>query len=234
MNPKLILNMKNFRTLTAIVLSAGMLGSCSAWKDLSNQDKGVAIGAGGGAVAGGVIGKATGGNPAVGAAIGAVVGGVAGGIIGHKMDKQAEEIKKTVPGVDVERVGEGIVLNFSEKVLFSTGKSELTSASKNALDKLVTVLSKYNQTDLKILGHTDNVGSDSYNQDLSDRRASAVAAYLRTKGIGSSRISTLGYGETAPKCDNATADGRACNRRVEFSITANEAMKSDAAKEAGQ
>jgi outer membrane protein OmpA-like peptidoglycan-associated protein len=220
--------------ISAVIISVLLGSGCSSWKNMSNQDKGVVIGAGGGAVAGGVIGKATGNSPAVGAAIGAVVGGVAGGIIGHKMDKQAEEIKNTVPGVEVERVGEGIVLNFNEKVLFAFGKSDLTPSSKNSLDNLVTILNKYNQTDLKIYGHTDNVGSTSYNDGLSQRRAASVASYLKANGIGSSRLTTFGYGESAPKCTNETEEGRACNRRVEFAIVANSQMKEEAKAEAGK
>jgi outer membrane protein OmpA-like peptidoglycan-associated protein len=163
-----------------------------------------------------------------------VVGGAAGAIIGRKMDKQAEEIQKQVPGADVERVGEGIVINFSEKVLFDFGKSDLTSNSRTMLDKLAGILNKYNQTDLKVFGHTDSKGSEEFNMGLSERRASAVANYLTSHGINRARMSTQGLGESAPKCTNDTEEGRACNRRVEFTIIANEQMQAEAAKEAGQ
>jgi len=216
------------------MVSVGLLGSCDTIKQMNNTEKGAVIGAAGGAVAGGVIGKAAGNNPALGAVIGTVVGGAAGAIIGRQMDKQAKEIEQTVPGAEVERVGEGIVVNFSEKVLFDFGKSDLTSKSYAALDKLVTVLSKYNQTDLKIYGHTDSKGSEEYNQGLSERRATAVANYIASRGIGRSRLTTQGYGETTPKCTNDTEEGRACNRRVEFAIIANEQMQADAKREAGQ
>lgn len=227
--------MIKLRTFTAIILSAGLFGSsCETVRNMNNTEKGAVIGAAGGAVAGGVIGKAAGNNPALGAVIGTVVGGAAGAIIGRKMDKQAEEIKKQVPGADVERVGEGIVINFSEKVLFDFGKSDLTANSRTMLDKLAGILNKYNQTDLKVFGHTDSKGSEEYNQGLSERRASAVANYLTSHGIARSRMSTQGLGETAPKCTNDTEEGRACNRRVEFTIIANEQMQAEAAKEAGQ
>lgn len=226
--------MKNIRTLTTMVLAAGMLGSCSTYKSMNNTEKGAVIGAAGGAVAGGVIGKVAGNNPALGAVIGTVVGGATGAIIGRQMDKQAKEIEQTVPGAEVERVGEGIVVNFNEKVLFGFNQSTLNSQSYTALDKLVTVLNKYNQTDLKVYGHTDSKGTESYNQDLSERRAGAVASYLSSRGIGRSRVLTYGYGETAPKCTNDTEEGRACNRRVEFAITANKQMQQDAQREAGQ
>jgi outer membrane protein OmpA-like peptidoglycan-associated protein len=226
--------MKNLKTLTLAILSVGLLGSCSTWKGMNNTEKGAVIGAGGGAVAGGAIGQAVGKNPALGAVIGTVVGGAAGAVIGRQMDKQAKEIEQTVPGAEVERVGEGIVVNFNEKILFGFNQSTLNSNSYTALDKLVTVLNKYNETDLKIYGHTDSKGTETYNQTLSEKRASAVANYLSSRGIGRSRLVTYGYGETTPKCTNETEEGRSCNRRVEFAITANNQMKQDAMREAGQ
>jgi outer membrane protein OmpA-like peptidoglycan-associated protein len=200
---------------------------------MSNQDKGVAIGAGSGAVLGGVIGRAA-GNTGLGAIIGAGVGGVTGGVIGRRMDKQAEEIKREVPGVKVERVGEGIVVEFSESVLFGFNQSDLNAQAYRSLDKLVLVLNKYSDTDLEIDGHTDNKGTDAYNQTLSEKRATAVSQYLMGHNIASGRIRTVGYGERYPKYSNDTEGGRAGNRRVEFQITANERMKQDAAVEAGK
>jgi len=227
--------MRNTKTLMTVVVAAGVLiTSCSTYKSMNNTEKGAVIGAAGGAVAGGVIGKAAGNNPALGAVIGTVVGGAAGAVIGRQMDKQATEIEQTVPGAEVERVGEGIVVNFNEKVLFGFNQATLNGNSYNALDKLVTVLNKYNETDLKIYGHTDSKGTDAYNQDLSERRATAVANYLTSRGISRTRLQTYGYGESTPKCTNETEDGRACNRRVEFAITANQQMQQNAMREAGQ
>ncbi len=220
--------MKNLKTFTAIVLTAGLLGSCSAYRNASNTERGAVIGAAGGAVAGGVIGKAAGDNPALGAVIGTVVGGAAGAVIGRQMDKQAEQIEQTVPGAEVERVGEGIIVNFNEKVLFGFDQATLNSNAYTSLDQLVNVLKEYNQTDLKIYGHTDSKGSENYNQSLSERRAQAVANYLASRGITRARILTYGYGESAPKCTNDTEEGRACNRRVEFAIVANEQMRESA------
>ena len=204
---------------------------CATWKKSSKQDKGVVIGAGSGAVLGGVIGKIA-GNTGLGAIIGGTIGGVAGGIIGHKMDKQAEEIKKTVPDAKVERVGEGIVVEFSEAVLFGYDQAALNTSAYNSLDKLTTVLNTYPQTNIEIDGHTDNTGTDNYNQALSGKRANAVAVYLKSKGISGGRITTIGKGENFPKYSNDSESGRASNRRVEFQITANEQMKRDAEKEA--
>lgn len=182
---------------------------------------------------GAVIGKAA-GNTALGAIIGAAVGGGAGAVIGHQMDKQAEEIKKTVPDAKVERVGEGIVVEFSSNVLFAFDKSNLSDDAKINLDKLVKVLNGYPDTNIEVQGHTDSKGSVSYNQALSERRATAVSGYLSDKSINTSRLTIKGFGETLPKYDNTTADGRTQNRRVEFLISANEKMIAEAKKEAAK
>jgi outer membrane protein OmpA-like peptidoglycan-associated protein len=180
---------------------------------------------------GAVIGRAS-GNTAMGAIIGAAVGGATGAVIGNQMDKQAEEIKKTVPDAKVERVGEGIVVEFNSNVLFAFDKSDLTADSKVSLQKLVTVLDNYPDTDIEVQGHTDSKGSNSYNMSLSERRAKEVTGYLTDKDITANRLTTKGFGETAPKYENDTESDRAKNRRVEFLITANEKMKADAAKTA--
>ncbi|HUM66654.1 MAG TPA: OmpA family protein [Chitinophagaceae bacterium] len=203
----------------------------SSCKNMNKTQKGAVIGTAGGGAMGAVIGKAA-GNTALGAIIGATVGGVAGAVIGKKMDKQAEEIKNEVPGAKVERVGEGIVVEFSSAVLFGFDQSILSSSAQSTLNDLVQVLNKYPDTDLEIQGHTDNTGTDKYNQALSERRASTVANYLTSHGIALERVRTVGLGESAPKYTNDTESGRAQNRRVEFLITANEKMKADAEKEA--
>ena len=203
-----------------------------SFKSFNKTQKGAAVGTAGGAAVGAVIGKAS-GNTALGAIIGATVGGVTGAVIGRKMDKQAEEIKNEVPGAKVERVGEGIVVEFSDKILFAYDRADLSNAAENNLNKLADVLKKYPDTNIEIQGHTDNKGSDDYNLRLSERRANSVANYLRAKGIATSRVTTKGYGESAPKSANDTEAGRAENRRVDFLITANEKMKQEAGKEAG-
>ena len=95
------------------------------------------------------------------------------------------------------------------------------------------MLKEYPDTNIEIQGHTDSKGTDSYNENLSQKRAGAVASYLRNRGVTSSRISTKGFGESAPVASNDTEDGRSQNRRVDFLITANEKMKAEAKKEAG-
>ncbi|MEI2748822.1 MAG: OmpA family protein [Ferruginibacter sp.] len=217
------------------------LSSCESTKRMSNQDKGVAVGATGGAVIGGIIGNNVGkkGNTALGAIIGAAIGGVAGGIIGNKMDKQAQKIKTEIPGAKVERVAEGINVTFDENnpdgskagVYFATNKYNINDNSKLALDKLVKIFNEYPETNILIEGHTDDVGKDEYNMKLSRRRADAVVDYLKQAGIAASRLTAKYYGESQPKVDNTTDANKALNRRVEFAITANEKMKEDAKKE---
>lgn len=221
----------NYTTkLFSLLIFIGLIaGSC---KNMNRSQKGAVIGAAGGGAVGAVIGKAT-GNTALGAIIGATVGGVTGAVIGRQMDKQAEEIKSEVPGAKVERVGEGIVVEFNNQILFGFDRSDLGSQSKGSLDELITILNKYPDTNIEIQGHTDNTGTDTYNQGLSERRAASVAAYLRANGIRAARVTTKGYGETAPKYSNDTENGQSMNRRVDFLITANEKMVQDAKKESG-
>ena len=200
---------------------------------MNRTQKGAVIGAAGGGAIGAVIGHSS-GNTALGAIIGAAVGGAAGAIIGRDMDKQAEEMKKVLGDAEVRREGEGIVINFKEKVLFGFDQSVLTSNAQVNLDKLTNVLQKYPDTNIEIIGHTDNKGSDAYNNDLSQRRSNSVSSYLKDHGINNSRLLTKGMGESDPVASNDTDEGRAQNRRVEFVITANEKMKAEAKREAGQ
>jgi outer membrane protein OmpA-like peptidoglycan-associated protein len=219
--------MKKFKLSMIMVACTTLLfAGCSS---LNKTQKGGAVGVVAGGAMGAVIGKAS-GNTALGAIIGATVGGATGAVIGHQMDKQAEEIKKTVPDAKVERVGEGIVVEFSSAVLFGFDKSNLSADAKTSLDKLVTVVNTYPDTDIEVQGHTDSKGTEAYNNKLSVSRAAAVSDYLRNSGISTNRISIKGFGESAPKYNNATADGQSQNRRVEFLITANEKMKADAEK----
>ena len=152
---------------TAIVLAG-----C---KNMNKTQKGAVIGTAGGAAVGAVIGKAA-GNTAMGAIIGAAVGGTTGVIIGKKMDKQAKEIKNDVPGAKVERVGEGIVVEFNEKILFGFDRADLSGTSSKNLDKLASILERYPDTNIEIQGHTDNVGTENYNESLSERRADHICA----------------------------------------------------------
>jgi outer membrane protein OmpA-like peptidoglycan-associated protein len=223
--------MKRVKGLAIIAICASLiLSGCAS---LNKATKGAVVGTAAGGAMGAIIGKAA-GNPALGAIIGATVGGATGAVIGHQMDKQAKEIEETVPDAKVERVGEGIVVEFSSAVLFGFDQSDLSADAKASLDKLVKVLDTYPETNIEVQGHTDSKGSEAYNQTLSDKRAGAVSTYLRAKEITPARITTKGFGETVPKYDNETEEGRAQNRRVEFLITANEKMIAEAEAEAAR
>jgi outer membrane protein OmpA-like peptidoglycan-associated protein len=212
------------------MLGAVVLSGC---KSMTGAQKGAIIGTVGGAAAGAIIGR-TAGNTAVGTAVGATVGGVTGAIIGNKMDKQAEEMKAKVPEATVERVGEGIIVELPNSILFGFDSSTLSAEAKANLDKMITVFSTYPDTDIEIQGHTDNTGAAAYNQTLSEKRAKAVYDYLIVKGVAPARLKVVGYGLTSPKYPNDTEANRALNRRVEFVITANEKMLQEAEAEAAR
>lgn len=221
----------------AILFAATLLFGCEATKNANNKQKGAVIGSTGGAVIGGVIGNNTGdGNTALGAIIGGVVGGTAGAIIGDRMDKQAKEIEQEIPGAEVERVGEGINVTFDESsgVYFDTEKYNINAKSQATLNKLADIFKEYPNSNILVEGHTDNTGSETYNLTLSKNRAQAVTNYLTSQGLSSGRFNTKWYGESQPKYDNSTAEGRAKNRRVELAIVANEELKEEARKQAEQ
>ncbi|KMQ70595.1 OmpA family protein [Chryseobacterium koreense] len=223
----------NRTNIAAVLFSASLLSftGCESVKNANNQQKGTVIGTAAGAVIGGILGNniGKGGNAPIGAVLGGIVGGVAGNVIGAKMDKQAKEIKETLPGAEVERVGEGIKVTLKENMVnFAFDKSDLQPLAKSNLDKLAEVLKNNPDTNINIYGYTDSKGTDSYNLALSDRRAASVKTYLISKGIASSRMNTMGMGEANPIATNDTDAGRAQNRRVEFAITANEKMINEA------
>lgn len=191
---------------------------------MNKTTKGGLIGAGSGAVIGGVIGNRM-GNTAAGAIIGAAVGGATGAVIGRRMDKQAEELEKSMENANVERVGEAIRVNFDSGILFAVNSAELSAAAKKDIDKLAETLQKYEGTNIIIEGHTDNTGSRELNQGLSERRAQAVANYARTRGVDASRMEAKGYAFDQPIADNTTVEGRQQNRRVEVIIVASEELK---------
>nr|MBI1230983.1 OmpA family protein [Cytophagales bacterium] len=194
-----------------------MMMGCANW---SNTGKGAAVGAGSGGAIGGLIGGKK-GNTAGGAIIGAAIGGAAGAAIGKYMDKQADELE-AIENAKVERVEEGIRLTFESGILFGFDSYSLTPESQESVMELAEILNKYPETNLMIVGHTDNRGAESYNQDLSEKRASAVANYLKMRGVSGDRLTTIGQGLDNPVETNETEEGRAKNRRVEISIAANE------------
>lgn len=221
-----------FKKVGAILMIAGLSLGCNAVKNANNTQKGAVIGASSGAVIGGVIGNnvGKGGNTVLGAIIGGVVGGAAGGYIGNRMDRQAERIQEEIPGAEVTRVGEGINVTFNEGagVYFDTNKSNIKGTSVETLNKLAGILKEYPKTEILVEGHTDSAGSDEYNMGLSKLRAESVTNYLIAQGIPSGRFTTKWFGETQPVADNATAEGKSKNRRVEIGIVASEELKQEA------
>ena len=213
------------------------LTNCKPVQNANNKQKGAVIGATGGAILGAIIGNnvGKGGNGELGAVIGGVVGGATGVLIGNKMDKQAQKIEEEIPGAKVERVDDAIVVTFDENsgVYFATDKYNINTASQTTLNKLSSIFIEYPDTNILVVGHTDNVGSDEYNMTLSKNRAYAVTNYLINKGLSSGRFTTNWFGETQPMQDNSTDEGRAKNRRVNVAILPNDKMIEDAKKEAG-
>jgi outer membrane protein OmpA-like peptidoglycan-associated protein len=212
--------------MTATLVATGACQSLN-----TKKEQGAVIGATGGAVVGGVIGHAT-GSTARGAIIGAAIGGAAGAIIGHQMDQKAKEIQQTVAGAEVTRVGEGLVVTFASGLLFDFDSDRLRAESKTNLDNLAKSLSDFGDSKLLLVGHTDDVGTDTYNLDLSRRRAAAVADYLISRGVPAARIATSGRGEAEPIAPNDTDADRQKNRRVEVAISAGEQMKAQAKAQA--
>lgn len=213
--------------LGGVVVLSLTAGACST---MSQRDRGAVIGAGTGAVVGGVIGNQT-GSTARGAIIGAVLGGAAGAVIGHQMDQQAKEIGDRIPGATVQRIGEGIAVTFASGILFPFDSEQLLAAGRANLDELATSLQRYPNSSLLIVGHTDSVGTDSYNMALSYRRAQSASAYLQSRGVASTRIRTEGRGETEFIAANSTEEGRQANRRVEVAIFASEEYRQQILRE---
>ncbi len=195
-------NTRRLYALTALFV-VGSLGA-SACASLNKKEEGAIIGA---------------------AAGGAVVGGTAGAIIGHQMDQQAKELSQNIPGATVARVGEGIAVTFASGLLFAFDSDQILPAAGTNLSELAKSLQKYPDSQLLIVGHTDNVGDASYNQRLSERRSNSAAAYLSAQGVARTRLAATGKGESEPIATNETDAGRQQNRRVEVAIYASEAYR---------
>lgn len=222
--------MRNLKFLSVLLLCLAVtFSSCKTpW---NNTAKGTAIGVGGGAAVGAGIG-ALAGNTALGSILGAAVGGVAGSLIGKKMDKQKKELQASLPEetkVETVNNGEALRVTFDSGILFATNSSALSASAKSALRNLASSLDANPDTDIKILGYTDNTGSVEYNQKLSVQRAKSVYSYLmEDQGISSRRMVYEGFGVNDPVASNATPEGRSLNRRVEILILPNQKMIDDA------
>ena len=227
------------KKIAILTLSAAiLLVSCDAYNNSNKTQRGAVIGAAGGALLGAILGNniGSGQNSELGAVLGTVVGGAAGAVIGNQMDKQAKKIEEEIPGAEVKRVDDGIVVTFDENsgVYFETAKHNINEKSKETLNKLIAVLKEYPETNVVVAGYTDSVGKDEYNMGLSKRRAQSVTNYFTSNGLAASRFTTKWFGEQNPVADNGTPEGRAKNRRVNVVIVPNEKMKADAEKSANQ
>ncbi|MFI8610008.1 OmpA family protein [Pseudomonas sp. AOB-7] len=175
------------------------------------------LGALAGAAAGALIGHDDRGK---GALIGAAVGAAAGAGYGYYADKQEAELRQQMQGtgVEVQRQGDVIQLIMPGNITFATDSAEIASSFYAPLNNLANSFRQYNQNSIEVVGHTDSTGAHSYNMGLSQRRAQSVASYLLAQGVDGSRVSTRGMGPDQPVASNATAEGRAQNRRVEVTL----------------
>ena len=218
--------MKKFICMAMVALV--LLPGCGT---LSQTAKGTAIGSGSGAALGAIIGSIISKDAkgaAIGAAIGTAVGAGTGALIGNKMDKKAEELA-ALENAQVETITDknglaGIKVTFNSGILFPLNGIQLSDASRKELKEFAQKMSDLQDTDITIYGHTDNTGTAEVNERISRQRAEAVQSYLQSCGSASGRLSSQGLSYTDPVADNATAEGRAQNRRVEIYISANENM----------
>lgn len=213
--------MTTSRLLTSAVAAISLVAVSGCVTDPNTGEKKVsrtAIGAAGGAGLGYLLGDVIGGKTA--RIVGAGIGGVAGGVVGNQMDRQIKELKEDTAGsgIDVSKEGDGILVNLPD-VTFAVNSTEISPSFQTSLDKVAESLVQYPDSLIDVYGHTDSTGSDSYNMDLSKRRADSVARYLIMKGVSSARLQTQGMGKNYPVADNTSEEGRAKNRRVELKIT---------------
>ncbi|APH72150.1 OmpA family protein [Aquibium oceanicum] len=209
------------KMLAAATVAAFTLGACTTdpytgQQKLSNTAGGAALGA----LAGAGLGTLAGGDDRRNALIGAGIGALAGGAIGGYMDQQEAQLRAQLQGsgVSVTRQGDYIILNMPSNITFATDQDSIQPGFYGTLNSVAIVLQKFNRTIVDVYGHTDSSGDDSYNLNLSQRRAMSVANYLGAQGVDPRRFSILGLGESQPIASNATPEGRAQNRRVEIRL----------------
>jgi outer membrane protein OmpA-like peptidoglycan-associated protein len=209
----------------AILLLGLALGGCAADQPLGtmgHREAGTLIGAVGGAVIGAVAYDR---NRTKGAVVGAVGGALAGGAVGRYMDDQKRDLEKNLASeiklgqARVEKLPNDVVrITMTSQTAFETNSAGIKPGFHSTMDKLADVVVRYGKTTLTVVGHTDDVGSNAYNQSLSERRALSVAQYLESKRVDSMRLATAGKGETQPRSTNNTEAGRQENRRVEIYV----------------
>lgn len=220
--------MRSINTVALATAIAGslLLGSCATYTgqtsapDDPNRTRNAALIGAGIGVAAGLLSGDDATERRQRALVGAGVGALAGGAVGAYQDRQEAELRRQMQGtgVDVVRQGDNITLNMPGGVTFGFDEANVQPQFYPVLDNVAATLQQYNQTIIEVAGHTDSVGSDSYNQQLSQRRAEAVASYLNSRGIMRDRMITVGAGESRPIASNDTEQGRAANRRVEVTL----------------
>jgi outer membrane protein OmpA-like peptidoglycan-associated protein len=211
-----------YKHLISGLLCLLLLMGCAAPQ--TKTEKGGVYGAAGGALAGAVIGQVIGRDTTgtlIGAAIGAAVGGAGGAGIGKMMDNQERDMRDALAASNaaaVSREGNLLAVTFKGDVTFDTGSSVVRPGLISEIDRVAGVLKQYPNTVIRVEGHTDSKGSETYNMDLSNRRANAVKNLLIQRGVAVNRIETAGFGETMSVATNDTEAGRQKNRRVEIKI----------------
>ncbi|MEM7766596.1 MAG: OmpA family protein [Pseudomonadota bacterium] len=205
-------------SLTAVAGIALAAATLTACQGISNR---TLTTTGAGAVAGAGVGVLAGGDDRRNAVIGAAVGAIAGAAVGGYMDKQERELREKTAGtgIGVERQGDQIALTMPSNVTFGVDSADIQPGFYSTLNDVSNTLVDYPSTAVDIVGHASSDGDDAYNQRLSERRADAVQDYLVSQGMQPVRVATYGMGESQPIADNATAQGRAANRRVEILLT---------------
>jgi outer membrane protein OmpA-like peptidoglycan-associated protein len=215
--------MKKNQMITLTLLAAMLpLSACVTDPETGNRTiSKAAIGGIGGALGGYLIGDLVGGRRDRSEKIlGAGIGALAGAGVGYYMDEQERKLRQQTAGtgINVIRDGDNLVLDMPSEITFGVDSANIDPSFRSTLDQVASTLIQYEKTYVDVLGHTDSTGSDAYNQALSERRASAVADYLFTRGVQSARLATRGYGESQPKASNLDAAGRSANRRVEIRL----------------
>ncbi len=205
---------------TALLVAGCTTDPLTGEQKVSNTAIGVGAGAGIGAVTGALLGSAVSADARKAALIGAGLGALTGGGIGLYMDNQEAKLRQRLQGtgISVTRVGDSIVLNMPSNVTFDTNKADVKPQFYNTLNSVALVFKEYKQTLINVVGHTDSSGDANFNYDLSRRRAASVAQYLSAQQLDPNRFSVEGHGANDPVASNATASGKAQNRRVEITI----------------
>lgn len=211
--------------IIALTAASFLITACSTDPFTGEQKvSNTAIGAGTGALlgtaAGALLGATTNVKTRKAMLIGGGLGALAGGGVGLYMDNQETKLRQRLEGsgVSVTRNGNNIILNMPSNITFASDQSDIKPNFYEVLNSVAIVLKEFNQTLVDVNGHTDSDGSDAYNEELSSRRANAVAEYLVSQQLNSQRFSVQGFGESQPIASNASASGKAQNRRVEIQI----------------